>query len=248
MRWKFEHILKKTGGGILLEDEAIIVVNKPPGIPVLPDRFDRKMPNLYDLLTELFGSIFVVHRIDRETSGVILFAKNAEAHARLNDAFENRRVEKIYRAIVCGSLSSDSGTIDLPIGGEKGGRMVIDRRRGKESTTAYSVVERFPGYCLVEARPRTGRTHQIRVHFSAIGTPILADDVYGNGLGFYLSTIKRNYRSNGEEQPLLARTALHACSLSFDHPATGGRTIATAPVPKDMDAVLKALRKYQGPG
>lgn len=247
MRWKLEHILKKGSGGILLEDDAVLAINKPAGLLVLPDRYDHSLLNLYDLLKETFGTIFVVHRIDRETSGVVLFAKTAEAHAQLNTAFEQRQVEKKYRAIVAGTSHTDSGCIDLPIIENEHGvrKMKIDTKKGKETRTDYSVMERFGGYALIEARPHTGRTHQIRVHLSAVGLPILADPLYGDGRGFFLSTIKRNYQGKEEEQPLLGRTALHAFSLSFIHPVTSGNVLVEAPLPKDMEAVLKALRKYQ---
>ena len=247
MRWKLEHILKKGGGGILLEDDAVLAINKPAGLLVLPDRYDHNLLNLYDLLKETFGTIFVVHRIDRETSGVVLFAKTAEAHAQLSTAFEQRQVEKKYRAIVAGTSHTDSDSINLPIIENEHGirKMKIDTKKGKEARTDYTVMERFDGYALVEARPHTGRTHQIRIHLSSIGLPILADPLYGDGRGFFLSTIKRNYQGKEEEQPLLRRTALHAFSLSFSHPVTNRKILVEAPLPKDMEAVLKALRKYQ---
>jgi 23S rRNA pseudouridine1911/1915/1917 synthase len=247
MRWKLEHILKRNGGGIVLEDETVVVLNKPSGVLVLPDRFDKNLMNLYDLLKETFGSIFIVHRIDRETSGVVLFAKTAEAHAFLNAAFEKREVEKKYRAIVIGSPGAESGCIDFPITENEHGvrKMKIDKKNGKEAVTEYRVIEKFTNYAFVEARPHTGRTHQIRIHLSAVGLPILADPLYSTGGWFFLSSIKRNYKSNGEEKPLLARTALHALSLSFTHPATGAKTFIETPIPKDMETVLKVLKKYQ---
>jgi 23S rRNA pseudouridine1911/1915/1917 synthase len=248
MRWKLEHILKKSGGGILFEDDAILVINKPAGLLVLPDRYDLDLLNLYDLLKDTFGTIFVVHRIDRETSGIVLFAKIAEAHAQLNTAFEQRQVEKRYRAIVAGNPNTDGGCIDLPIIENEYGvkKMKVDKKRGKEARTDYSVIERFSGYALIEARPYTGRTHQIRVHLKEVGLPILADSLYGVGSNFYLSTIKRNYRGKENEQPLLNRTALHAFTLTFNHPLTGAKILTKAPLPKDMEAVIKVLRKYQG--
>jgi RluA family pseudouridine synthase len=245
MRWKLENILKR--GGVLLEDDAIIVINKPAGLLVLPDRFDRALPNLYELLKNTLGTIFVVHRIDKDTSGLVLFAKTAEAHAELNIAFEKRQVEKIYHAIVVGSSQTDTGHIDLPIVENEHGirKMKIDRIKGKETRTDYKVLERFDGYMLIEARPRTGRTHQIRIHLSTIGLPILGDPLYGDGRGFFLSAIKRNYQTKGEEQPLLGRTALHAFNLSFIHPITNKKISIETPLPKDMEVVLKTLRKYQ---
>jgi 23S rRNA pseudouridine955/2504/2580 synthase/23S rRNA pseudouridine1911/1915/1917 synthase len=247
MRWKLEQILKKSGGGILLEDDAIIVINKPAGLLVLPDRYNVALRNLYNLLNETFGTIFVVHRIDRDTSGVVLFAKTAEVHAQLNTAFEQRQVEKVYRAIVTGTPQNDAGSIDLPVAENDHGmkKMRIDDKKGKEACTDYKVIERFAGYSLMEVQPRTGRTHQIRVHLSTIGLPVLADPLYGDGCGFFLSSIKQNYRGKDTEQPLLSRTALHAFSLSLTHPITGEKILIEAPVPKDMEAVVKALRKYQ---
>ncbi len=246
MRWKLEHILQKRGGGILFDDETILCLNKPSGLLVLPDRFDTARPNLYSLLQEIFGSIFVVHRIDKDTSGVILFAKTAEAHASLNGAFEKREVQKEYRAIVQGNPRMDSDIINLPIIEHSTGTMGIATSGGKISRTEYAVLERFQGYALVALRPQTGRTHQIRVHLSAVQLPILGDALYGSGGEFCLSSIKNNYRLKGkEEQPLLKRTALHASSLAFVHPFTKERMQFSAPLPKDMEAVINSLRKYR---
>lgn len=246
MRWKLEHILKKGGGGILLEDDTVIAINKPAGLLVLPDRYDHNLLNLYDLLKETFGTIFVVHRIDRETSGVVLFAKTAEMHALMNKTFEQRQVEKLYWAIVVGTPNADGGRIDLPLAENERGirKMKVDKKNGKEAITDYKVVEKFKSYALIEATPHTGRTHQIRVHLSAIGLPILADPLYSNSGWFFLSSIKQNYKSNEEEKPLIMRTALHALSLSFINPVNRERMLIKAPIPKDMEATLKVLRKY----
>jgi 23S rRNA pseudouridine1911/1915/1917 synthase len=247
MRWKLENTFKTNGGGILQEDDTLIVINKPAGLLVLPDRFDRTLVNLYALLKETFGNIFIVHRIDRETSGIVLFAKTAGMHALLNTLFEQRKVEKKYLAIVVGSPQAESGRIDVPIAENQYGvrKMKIDRKNGKEAVTDYKIIENCNGYSLIEAKPHTGRTHQIRIHFSALGFPILADPLYGTSGWFFLSSIKRNYKSNGEEKPLLARTALHAFSLSFIHPVTEEKMFFEAPMPKDMETVLKVLKKYE---
>jgi 23S rRNA pseudouridine955/2504/2580 synthase/23S rRNA pseudouridine1911/1915/1917 synthase len=248
MRWKLENILKKNGGGILMEDDTMIVLNKPSGLLVLPDRFDRKLVNLYELLKETFGKIFIVHRIDRETSGLVLFAKTTEMHVLLNSLFEQRKVDKTYRAIVVGSPPNDHGRIELPVAESTHGvkKMKIDKKNGKEAITDYQVMERFHGFTLMEVVLHTGRTHQIRVHMSAMGLPLLSDSLYGNGDLFFLSSIKRNYKSDGKEKPLLARTALHAFSLSFNQPLTGQNLFIEAPLAKDMETVLKVLKKYEG--
>jgi 23S rRNA pseudouridine1911/1915/1917 synthase len=246
MRRKLEHILKKEGGGILYEDEALVCIDKPGGFLALPDRYDALLPNLYFLIKEVYGSIFVVHRIDKDTSGLILFAKTEQAHASLSSAFEKHEVDKEYRAIVEGSPKKDSGIIDVPIVEKSAGIMGVTGSGGKKSSTEYAVLERFRGFALVALRPRTGRTHQIRVHLSAIQLPILGDSLYGHAGGFYLSSVKSNYRlKRQEEHPLLNRTALHASSLLFLHPSTKERVHLESPLPKDMEAVLQSLRKYR---
>jgi RluA family pseudouridine synthase len=245
MKRKLDWRLRSLGCDLLFEDDALFVLDKPPNLLVLPDRFNKALPNLYTTLSEELGSIFVVHRIDKEISGVIVFAKTADAHARLNKQFEERTVEKVYQALVMGEINPVAGAIDLPLLETERGVVREDRKRGKESVTDYRVVEQFKGFALVELKPKTGRQYQIRVHLQTMGTPILADPLYGDGKGFYLSAIKPGYKSEGEEKPLLNRTALHAASLTVDHPTTGERMTFTAPLPKDMSSVLKYLRKFR---
>jgi 23S rRNA pseudouridine1911/1915/1917 synthase len=247
MKRKLKWRLESTRSEIVHEDDHLVVLNKPANLLVLPDRYNVKLPNLYGIFTEELGKIFVVHRLDKETSGLIVFAKTAEAHAALNEQFEGRSVEKFYEALVVGVPANSEGTIDLPLGERTRDRGVVkvDRKAGKRSVTRYKVLEQFDGFAHLEARPATGRTHQIRVHLQAIGMPILADRLYGDGRGFYLSRVKPGYKIQGEEKPLLDRAALHAASISFDHPATGERMTFSAPLPKDMSSVLKYLRKFK---
>ncbi len=244
---KLDRVLTKFHCDILFEDDAIIVIEKSTGLLVIPDRYNHGAPCLSDFLTEEFGKIFVVHRLDRETSGVLVFAKTPEAHQLLNMEFESKTAGKTYAAIVKGVPQNDEGTIDLPLGPHRSvpGKYAVNRRDGKDSVTDYAIEERFAGFAFVEVRPRTGRTHQIRVHLSESGMPIVGDMLYGDKRPFLLSDVKRGYRLKGEEEkPLLSRTALHATTLVITHPVTNERTTFTSELPRDMNAVLKSLRKY----
>jgi 23S rRNA pseudouridine1911/1915/1917 synthase len=232
---------------VVFEDDEIVALNKPSRLLVLPDRYDLSIPNLYGLLKNKYGQIYVVHRIDKETSGLIIFAKTEESHRLLNAQFEGRTAEKEYQAICVGEWPSDEGKVELPLSEDrvKKGRMRIDRADGKSAVTNFRVLERFEGFSFVEVKPETGRTHQIRVHLKAVNLPILGDSAYGGGEGFFLSQIKPGYRLKGEEKPLLNRTALHAARLSIAHPRTGERVSFEAELPKDMKVVLNYLRKFK---
>ncbi len=247
MKRKFDFVLKSKNGSIIFEDESIIVIDKPPRLLVLPDRYNQSLPNLYHMLKEEFGEIFVVHRIDKETSGVIVFAKNADAHTALNSQFEDKRVEKTYRTIVVGTPGGTEGKIDAPISESQNhpGVMKVDLKRGKPSVTNYKVVERFDGYALVAVEPESGRMHQIRIHLASAGLPVMCDKIYGDGKPFFLSQVKTRYFSEGEEKPLLSRTALHAESISLFHPTKNERVSFAAELPKDMRSVLNYLRKFK---
>ncbi len=247
MKRKLKWLIESTRTGIIYEDDHLLVLNKPAGLLVLPDRYKKDLPNLYTILNEELGKIFVVHRIDKETSGIIVFAKTAEAHAALNAQVEGRWVEKIYSAIVVGDASGKEGSIELPLAQSSTDAAVVkvDHKKGKDAVTLYKVVEQFHGYALLEVRPKSGRMHQIRVHLGAIGLPILADTLYGGGEGFYLSQVKGGYKAEGEEKPLLSRTALHASGISFVHPVNQETMTSSAPLPKDMSSVLKYLRKFR---
>lgn len=257
MKRKLDFVLRSKDASVVFEDTSIIAINKPPNLLVLPDRYNQSIPNLYHILKEELGEIFVVHRIDKETSGIIVFAKNAMAHGALNDQFESRKVKKSYRAIAVGTAGEREGRIDAPIseGGnhsrtmsrKTGSRFAgrIDMKRGKTSVTNYKVIDAFDGYAFVAAEPETGRMHQIRIHLASIGMPIMCDSIYGDGKPFFLSRVKTRYFSEGEEKPLLSRTALHAESISFSHPETNEPISLTAEMPKDMRSVLNYLRKFK---
>jgi RluA family pseudouridine synthase len=195
----------------------------------------------------LHHSIFVVHRIDAGTSGIVLFAQTAAAHRELCRQFARHQVEKIYLAIVKGEVSEETLTIQRPIAvnSRRPGAMMISRR-GKAAITEVRVLERFRGFTLIEAKPQTGRQHQIRVHLQAVGHPLLVDPLYGQSENFFLSSIKRNfYLKKGEtETPLIRRLTLHASSLRFLHPERQELMTLSAPEPKDFQTVIKNLRKY----
>ena len=233
---------------VLHEDEHVLVVVKPAGLLTIPDRVGNA-DSLQALLERRYGKVFIVHRLDRETSGVVCFARTEAAHRHLSMQFEQHKVGKHYLALVDGVMHQETGEIDKPIGPHPiiAGKMAVSKQ-GKPSFTHYQVLELFKQFTLVEATLKTGRTHQIRVHFQSIGYPLAVDPLYGRREGFLLSEIKgRNYRSgkfSKEERPLMARTSLHAARLVFDHPETGKRLKFSAELPKDFNAVLNQLRKW----
>ncbi|MCB0533929.1 MAG: RluA family pseudouridine synthase [Lewinellaceae bacterium] len=233
---------------LLHEDEHVLVVVKPADLLTIPDRFGNP-DSLQAQLERKYGKIYIVHRLDRETSGVICFARTEAAHRNLSMQFEQHKVGKHYLALVDGVMHQETGEIDKPIGPHPviAGKMAVSKQ-GKPSFTQYQVLELFKQFTLVEATLKTGRTHQIRVHFQSIGYPLAVDSLYGRREGFLLSEIKgRNYRSgkfSEEERPLMTRTSLHATRLVFEHPETGERLEFSAELPKDFNAVLNQLRKW----
>jgi 23S rRNA pseudouridine955/2504/2580 synthase/23S rRNA pseudouridine1911/1915/1917 synthase len=229
---------------ILFENDDFIALNKPAGLLSVPDR-TQSAPSLKDLLIEKYGNIFVVHRLDRETSGVIVFAKTVETHQWLSMVFQERQVEKIYYGIVWGVPSSSSGIVELAMMEHPGknGTMVV-HRKGKPASTGYEVIEDFGRYSLIKFNLFTGRTHQIRVHMKETGHPILCDSLYGDGKPFFVSSLKKNYNHSGfdEEKPILGRLALHAAKLSFAD-QHGKLFNLEAEMPKDLRALLSQMRK-----
>ncbi len=238
--------MAKSKYSILFEDNDIVVIDKPAGMLTIPDRFSPA-ENLRALLSSKYGQIFVVHRLDRETSGVLVFAKNAEAHRNLSIQFENHTVTKIYSAVISGQLAEDELSIDIPLMPDpvhKG--LMRPSARGKDSLTIMKVIERYRIATHVECDLRTGRQHQIRVHSASIGHPLLVDSLYGKSEAFLLSTIKRRYnlQKNEEEKPIISRITLHSKTLGFKHPSTGADVEFTSELPKDFKALLSVLRKY----
>jgi 23S rRNA pseudouridine1911/1915/1917 synthase len=229
----------------LFQNEDIIVINKPSGLLSIPDRAGKDV-SLKQVLKERLGEIFTVHRLDRDTSGVIVFAKNEGAHKFLSQQFENRETSKVYSGLVLGIPAAPDGVINEPIAEHptKKGQMTV-YQKGKESITEYEVLEKFRLFSWLRFNILTGRTHQIRVHMKFLGNPIACDDLYGDGKPVFLSQIKRNFRlgqSFEEERPLLNRLALHAASLSFT--GVNNEPFAfEAPLPRDLKATLNQLNK-----
>ena len=232
---------------VIFEDEDLLIINKPPSIYTLPDRYNPNIPNLYGYLKKRYEEVFVVHRLDAETSGIICFAKNKMAHKKLSQDFQKRKVEKTYFTVVHGRFIEKEGTIDLKImeNPMRRGTMRVNKS-GKKAVTHYKVVEEFKNYSAVEVLLETGRMHQIRVHFQAVGHPLAVDEIYGEGGGFYLSTVKKRYRIGKfeEERPTLRRLSLHAFRLTLEHPTSKEKVTFEAPLPKDLNVMLKQLRKY----
>ena len=232
---------------IIYEDEDILVVNKPCGMVVHPaaGNPDGTLVNaiLYhcgDSLSGIGGVIRpgIVHRIDKDTSGLLVVAKNDAAHLALSDQLKVHRVSRIYHAIVIGNLREDQGTIDAPIGRHPTDRKRMAVLRGadahaRDAVTHYRVLERFDGLCHVECRLETGRTHQIRVHLSSLGHPLLGDPVYGGA----------NHRFCQNHPALIHGQCLHAAELSLIHPRSGAEMHFTCPLPEDMERILTILRR-----
>lgn len=232
---------------IVYEDEDILVVNKPCGMVVHPaaGNPDGTLVNaiLYhcgDSLSGIGGVIRpgIVHRIDKDTSGLLVVAKNDAAHLALSEQLKVHRVRRVYHAIVIGNLREDMGTVDAPIGRHPTDRKKMAVLRGadahaRDAVTHYRVLERFAGMCHVECRLETGRTHQIRVHMASLGHPLLGDPVYGGA----------NHKFCENHPALIHGQCLHAAELSLIHPRSGEEMHFTCPLPEDMERILELLRR-----
>ena len=231
---------------IIFENEDFLAVNKSAGVLTIPDRHDETQLSLYKILLQQYGKIFIVHRLDRETSGLVLFAKNEVSHKYLSQLFEQRNIEKIYLGIIRGNLPVKKGSVNEAIAEHSlhKGIMTVSKK-GKPSLTEYEVTEDYGIYSLVQFNIHSGRTHQIRVHAKHIGHPVVCDELYGDGKPILLSTLKHKFKLSKnelEERPVLNRLALHALSLQFTN-TNGEKIKLEAPVPKDLRALLQQLRK-----
>lgn len=232
---------------ILYEDDDMVVVDKPSGLTVHPAA-GVKSGTLVNALLFRFKELAemgdaarpgIVHRLDKLTSGLLVVAKNPVAHKSLVDQFKARRVKKEYIALVYGRVEQEAGTIDLAIGRDPFDRKKISprARRARSAVTHYEVVERLPGFTLLRVRLQTGRTHQIRVHLSSIGHPVVGDTVYGSKA---FNTIQNPAKRNAVIG--LKRYFLHAASLAFSHPRTGAPLVFRSPLPAELVGLLTLLR------
>jgi RluA family pseudouridine synthase len=211
---------------ILYEDAELLVINKPANLPVLPDGWEPEAPYLVKLLQGKYPELLVVHRLDKVTSGVMVFARTPETHRALNIQFEKHEAQKIYHSICVGVPNWNEHTArhKLRINVGHSHRTMVDHAKGKSAETAFKVFKRYKGYALLESIPATGRTHQIRVHAYALGFPLLGDSLY-----------------SAPKTDLIKRPALHAQSLTFTHTISGERVTFEAPYPEDFKQALRQL-------
>jgi 23S rRNA pseudouridine1911/1915/1917 synthase len=235
----------KSKYGVIFENDNFIAINKPSGLLTIPDR-EQTEKSLKEYLIDKYTNIYVVHRLDKDTSGLVLFAKNETTHKYLCKIFEERQVEKFYLGVVLGIPPEEKGIIDAPITDHltRKGMMTV-HRSGKASQTGYEVVESNPHFSLVTFQLFTGRTHQIRVHCKNIGNPLACDTLYGDGKPLMLSSFKKNYKlskHDDEERAIINRLALHSYKLFFidEH---GTKMELCAESPKEFRALMQQLKK-----
>jgi 23S rRNA pseudouridine1911/1915/1917 synthase len=238
---------------IIYEDDSLVVINKSAGMIVHPGRGHHTgtlagaLQHHFDQLSDVAGKLRpgIVHRLDRDTSGVIIVARDNQVHHKLSRQFEKREVKKEYRAIVHGELNVDADHIEthVRVDPRKRERMIVCEPDGnsRDASTFYEVAERFRGYTHVILHPRTGRTHQLRVHMAHLGHSLVADAMYRGGG----KMTRHNLDGKELKKPLIARQALHAFRISFSHPATDKPMTFEAPMPKDMVRTLEAMRELR---
>ncbi len=237
--------MAKNNLQIIYENDDFVAINKPAGLLTIPDRAQSEK-SLKEMLQDKYGIIFTVHRLDKDTSGLVIFAKNETAHKYFSKLFEERKVEKYYLGIVLGLPENKSGSIDAPITEhlQHKGTMTI-HRSGKPSLTTYEVVDANKHYSLLSFQLHTGRTHQIRVHAKHIGHPLACDPVYGDGKPVLLSSVKKKFKlskHDEEERPMISRLALHSYKLIFEN-MQGEKTELLAEMPKEFRALMQQLKK-----
>ena len=235
------------GLGVLtvFENADFVAINKPSGLLTIPDR-SQSEKSLKEYLKDKYGDIFTVHRLDKDTSGLVLFAKNEATHKYLCKIFEERLIEKYYVGIVLGEPANKTGSIEAPIGENPAHKGLMNvHRYGKAAHTTYEVMEANKHFSMVSFQLHTGRTHQIRVHSKEIGHPLACDELYGDGKPVLLSAVKKKFKlskHDEQERPMISRLALHSYKLVFET-ATGEKMELVAEVPKEFRALMMQLKK-----
>lgn len=246
----FMYIFLMAEYSTVYSDSEIVVLNKKSGWLTAADRYDAESPRLDEAAKKEFGELFAVHRIDIDASGLVLYARNEDVHARLLQQFNTGKVEQVFHCLVYGRPQWKELHADLKLlpDGDQRHRTTVNKKIGKVSITDFRLLCSPGPFSWIEAIPRTNRTHQIRIHLQQNGVNIVCDPLYsGNQKPVRLSDIKKKWNGDTqEERPLLKRLALHAWSISFEHPADGKRLVFTAPYQKDMDATRKQLAKLFG--
>jgi 23S rRNA pseudouridine955/2504/2580 synthase len=235
------------GDLVIYEDNSIIAINKPPFIASLHERLDTNIQSIIQLVKDFNPDYALCHRLDRETSGVMLVAKNAEAYRDLAIQFEKRTVKKIYHAVVSASVNLVNLVVDLPLYTDSKRRVQISRKSGKPSLTVFNTIQQYKHFSLLACEPQSGRLHQIRVHAASQNLPLVCDELYGGKVP-ELSLVKRKVKYSADEtnKPMMNRVALHAYSIDFVSPDKGQVSVI-AEYPKDFNVLIKLLDKYDLP-
>jgi len=240
---------------IIYSDDDIIVINKPAGLSVTKDR--SGLPELKNILSKQLSrhpakELRLIHRLDKDTSGVMILAKNAEAQSKFSSYFQKRFVQKTYLALVSGAVIQSEGQIQKPLASLRKNtqRMCIDYKKGKKSITEWKFLADFGQIALLAVKPVTGRRHQIRVHLPSIGLPLVIDPLYGSSGGLFLSSFKKDYRlgKGKTEKPLIDRLTLHAYQIEIPHTENSRPDFFIAGLDEKFSATVKMLTKHNPNG
>jgi RluA family pseudouridine synthase len=245
--------MAKNSIEIIYEDDRLVAINKPAGISVTYDRSGKV--NLIDYLRKQRKdrqNLKIVHRLDKDTSGIMLLAKNTDTQRKLSEYFEKGQIRKIYLALITGSPREQVGMIDAPLMQSRKNpeKIQVDLKKGKDAQTKWELIADFGSLSLLAARPETGRTHQIRVHLQYAGMPLAIDPLYGQNQAIMLSSFKADYKLGKyeEEKPLIDRLTLCAYELQIEDFADGRALLLIAPLEKKFKATIKMLTKYNPNG